>query len=345
MLQQRGRTWPWLAALAGMICFASSGWGQEGLRHVRVGDTMPEFFLTDTEGTAFRYDHKEARVLGILVLQAGQTHLDRLVADVQALLQKLRVEAPGIDCVGVINGPGTKEFLRARAGDASRTLPIVADPNFAFWGRLGVIATPTAIVVGTDHKVRWIKAGFGYDFVAGFHWQLNEALGLGSGAGPATQVQTLENTSVRSRRDRHIQLARALAKKARWESAMSELEKARELDPNAIDVALEMGEILCRAGKNEAALKTVAQVKAESAEDRTHVMLVRAWAKRQMGDIAAAESLLTKALELAPESPRILYELGKVHQAKGDVEKALACYRQALAGVFGDAEAATISHK
>ena len=345
MLKQRGRGSQWLAALVGVVCFVAPGLGQEGLRRVHVGDTMPEFSLTDARGTAFRYEHKQARVLGILILQAGQTHLDRLVADVEVLLQRLRLEAPEFDCVGVINGPGTNEVLRSRAADAGKTLPIVADPNFTFWGRLGVIATPTAIVVGTDHKVRWIKAGFGYDFVAGFHSQLNEALGLSRGAGPATQVQTLENTSVRSRRDRHIQLARALAKKARWESALGELEKARELDPNAVDVALELGEILCRAGKNEAALKTVAQVKAESAEDKAHGMLVCAWAKRQMGDIAAAESLLTKALELAPESPRILYELGKVHQAKGDVEKALACYRQALAGVFGDAEAATISHK
>jgi Flp pilus assembly protein TadD len=345
MLTQRGRVSRWLTALVGVISFVSAGWGQEGLRRVHVGDTMPEFSLTDAQGTAFRYEHKQARVLGILILQAGQTHLERLVTDTEVLLQTLRLEVPGFDCVGVMSGSGTSEFLRSRAPDAGKVLPIVADPNFAFWGKLGVIAAPTAVVVGIDHKVRWIKAGFGYDFLAGFHSQLNEALGLGGSAGATAHVQTLENTSVRSRRDRHIQLARALAKKARYESAIGELEKARELDPNAVDVTLELGEILCRAGKNEAALKTVAQVKAESAEDKAHVMLVSAWAQRQMGDTGAAETILTKALELAPESPRILYELGKVYEAKGDTEKALACYRQALAGVFGEAEAAGLSHK
>ncbi len=345
MLKLRGRGWWWLAAFVGAVCLVSFGWGQEGLRRVHVGDTMPEFSLTDARGTSFRYEHQQARVLGILILQAGQTHLQRLVTDLEVLLQKLRVEAPAFDCIGVMSGSGTSEFLRSREPDAGKALPIVADPNFAFWGKLGVIATPTAIVVGADHKVRWIKAGFGYDFVAGFHSQLNEALGLGGSVGTTAHVQTLENTSVQSRRDRHIQLARALAKKARWESALGELEKARELDPNAVDVALELGEILCRTGKNEAALKTVAQVKAESAEDKAHVMLVSAWAKRQMGDTGAAESLLTKALELAHESPRILYELGKVYEAKGDTEKALACYRRALAEVFGDTEAPGLSHK
>ncbi len=345
MLEQRGCGWSWLAALVGVICIVSPGWGQEGLRRVHVGDTMPEFSLTDARGTTFRYEHKQARVLGILILQAGQTHLQRLVTDLEVLLQKLRLETSAFDCIGVMRGSGTSEFLRSREPDAGKALPIVADPNFAFWGKLGVIATPTAVVVGADHKVRWIKAGFGYDFVAGFHSQLNEALGLGGSIGATEHVQTLENTSVQSRRDRHIQLARALAKKARWESALSELEKARQFDPNAVDVALELGEILCRTGKNEAALKTVAQVKAESAEDKAHVLLVSAWAKRQMGDVDTAESLLTKALELAPESPRIQYELGKVHQAKGDAARALACYRRALAEVFGDTESTGPSQK
>ena len=345
MLNQRGHGSWRLAALVSVICIVAPGWGQEGLRRVHVGDTMPEFSLTDDRGTVFRYEHKQARVLGVLILQAGQTHLERLVTDMEVLLRELRLERSGFDCVGVMSGSGTNEFLRSRDADAGRTLPIVADPNFAFWGKLGVIAAPTAVVVGTDHKVRWIKAGFGYDFVAGFHSQLKEALGLGGAAGTTAPVQTLENTSVRSRRDRLIQLARALARKGRWEPAVGELEKARELDPNAVDVALELGEVLCLAGKNEEALKTVAQVKAELSEDKARVMLVCGWAQRQMGDISAAEAILTKALELAPESPRILYELGKVHQAKGDVQKALDCYHRALAGVFGDAEAAGLSHK
>jgi len=74
-------------------------------------------------------------------------------------------------------------------------------------------------------------------------------------------------------------------------------------------------------------------------------MLVCAWAQRQMGDPNAAEPLLVKALALEPDSARILYELGKVYQAKGDAEKALSCYRKALAEVFGDAETPGSSQK
>ena len=48
-----------------------------------------------------------------------------------------------------------------------------------------------------------------------------------------------------------------LAKKGRWDAAVKELETLHQADPNAIEVTLELGEILCRAGKSEAALKLV----------------------------------------------------------------------------------------
>ena len=339
-----GRPW-WPGALIATVCCLSPLFGQEGLRRVHVGDVMPEFSLAGGKGTAFQYEHTQSRVLGIVLLGAGQAHLERLVTDIEAVVQTLQSDTTVFDCVGVISGPGASERLGSRDRDAAKTFPVLADPNFALWGKLGAVAAPTAVVVGADHKVQWIKAGYGYDFVAGFHAQLGKALGLVQGGDASVRVETLENTSALARRDRHIQLARTLAKKGRLEAAIGELEKVREADPNAVDVALELGEVLCRAGKNDAALKMAAGVKAESNQDKARVMLISAWAQRQMGDPNAAEPLLVKALALEPDSARILYELGKVYQAKGDAGKALSCYRKALAEVFGDAETPGSSQK
>lgn len=338
------RLWrPVMLVLA--VCLASSPAAQESLRRIHVGDPMPAFSLVDVNGTSVHYDGQEAHPLGIVILQAGQSQGERLVTDIEALVQKLRAEGAVFDCLGVMTGPGTNEYLRSRDRDARTALPIFVDPNYAFWGKLGVIAAPTAIVVGADHKVQWVKAGYGYDFLAGFHAQLNKALGLTNAADASVHVDILTNSSARARRETHIQLARALAKKGRLESAIAELEKVRELDPNAVDVALELGEVLCQAGKNEAALKVAARVKAESNPDKARAMMISAWAKRQTGDLDAAGAILTKALALDPESPRILYEAGKVYQARGDSEKALTCYRRALAGLFGDSDTGSDSHK
>ena len=345
MLTQRNRTGWWPLALIFLAGTGPALSGQDGLRQWHVGDVMPEFSLSDPNGPAFKYEHGQARVLGVIVLQAGQTHLDRLLTDVEGLIQKLHAQGAKFDCIGVMSGPGAGGALRSRDAEAREAFPVLADPNFAFWGKLGVIAAPTAIVVGADHKIQWIKAGYGYDFVAGFHAQLTKVLGLGGGADATVRVETLENTSTRARRDTRIQLARMYARKGRPELAIEELEKLRRLDPNAVEITLELGEVLCRAGRNEEALKLASGIKAEAPADKARVLMISAWAKRQLGDTNAAESFLTKALELAPKSPRILYEFGKVHQARGDRDKALDCFRRALAELFGDADAGGPSQK
>jgi len=345
MWKQRSSALPWFAISLFLVGSVSAWAGEGALRQMHVGDTMPEFSLPDPNGTVFHYKQGQASVLGVVVLQARQGNLERLVADLEILVQTLKSETGAFDCVGVMSGLGGPEYLRSRAAGAQDAFPILLDPNFAFWGRLGVIAAPTAVVVGADHKIQWVKAGYGYDFLAGLHTQMAKALGRRDAAEASVRVETLGNDSDRARHDRHIQLARTLARKGRWDAAIKELERLRQLDPNAVDVALELGEVLCRAGKNEAALKMTAEVKAESRGDKVHSLLVCAWARRQMGELDVAGSLLGEALKLEPESSRILYELGKVHQAKGDTEKALTCYRKALAEVFGDAEAAGSSQK
>ncbi len=319
--------------------------GQEALRQWHVGDVMPEFSLTDPNGPTFKYEYAQTRVLGVIVLQAGQTHLDRLLKDLEGLVEKLRAQDAKFDCIGVMSGPGADGALRSRDAEAREAFPVLADPKFAFWGKLGVIAAPTAVVVGADHRIQWIKAGYGYDFVAGFHAQLTKALGLGGRPESTVRVETLENTSDRARHDRHIQLARTLARKGRPELAIVELEKLRRLDPNSVEIALELGEVLCRAGRNEEALKLSSGIKAEMPADKARALMISAWAQRQLGDANAAASLLAKALELAPRSPRILYELGKVHQARGDRDKALECFRAALAELFGDGDVGGSSQK
>jgi len=197
------------------------------------------------------------------------------------------------------------------------------------------------VVVGADHKVRWAKAGYGYNFIPSFHAQMAQALGITkAGSEEAASVAFLENTSSRARLERHVQMARSLAKRGRVDLAISEFKKAQALDPNAVDVVLELGELLCRAGENEAALKVASEAKVRTNLEKAHALLISGWARRQMGDLNTAQTLLTQSLEFDPQSPRTLYELGQVFQAGGDLEKAAANYRKALALLFDEPDKA-----
>lgn len=335
-------TLSWCVIVVLGACLAQGASAAEGLRRIQVGEVMPQFSLTHGDGI-FQHPHEPARVLGLVILQAGQGNAGRILADVRALVQELRSKGPAFDFLGVISGPGAEEFIEARGAGSPASFPVAADPNFVFWGKLGVIAAPTAMVVGADGRVQWIRAGYGYDFIPGLHAHMKKALGLAGDA--STQVEVLENASDRARRDRRIQLARTLARKGRLAAAVDELQKLYDADPNETEVALELAEMLCRANRNEAALAIAGAVKTRTDQDKVRCLWIGGWARRQMKQFDAAESLLTKALDVDPRSVRALYELGKVCEAAGHPEKALAHYRRALAELFEETPSPDISRK
>lgn len=336
----KGKRFIWIVVIAAVFTAVSPQRGLGSLRRVGQGDVMPSFSLKGVNGQVFTYDANHAGGLGIVVMKAGQSQLSRIAGDLEPVIKELKASGKPFDCIGVMCGPGADEYLKSYDGRTPPSFPLLLDPDFELWGKLGVIAAPTAVVVGPDHRLQWAKAGYGYDFVPSFHAQLAEALGLRAHADVSTPVVTLSNASSQARLERHVQMAKTLVKKGRFDLAAAELKRAQSLDPNALEIVLEYGELLCRTGENNAALEVVAQAKAQTNPDRARVLLISGWARRQLGQLDAAESLLVEASRLDPRYSRIPFELGKVHQAKGDFETAALWYRRALERVFDESDVA-----
>ncbi len=193
------------------------------------------------------------------------------------------------------------------------------------------------IISDTNDTVLWVKAGHSYDFSPVIRARLNQALGIAQEIKPndASRVKTVMNATVAARVKRHLRMAKMLQEKGRIESAINEMHKAKELDPNSVEVALELGELLCRVGKNKAALNLVERMRATKRLDKARLLLISGWAKRQTGDLKTAEKDLLEATKLDTKSIRGFFELGQVYQAKGDKDKAMAAYYRALTLVFG----------
>ncbi|MFQ6034364.1 MAG: tetratricopeptide repeat protein [Sedimentisphaerales bacterium] len=331
-------------SLLGILTFALTAqvmlWAvpsQAKTRKIKVGDKMPEFFLVDPNRIVFAYRHNRQRVLAIAFLSANQKQSERAVVDIEKVLRDLRTKAEPFDFVGVISERAKKDFFESYKGKLKLTIPILLDTGYQLWGKLGIIATPTVLIVGKDDKVLWIKAGYGYDFAPALRSHLSYALGVAAEGAPkeSVEVKTLTSTTRDARVRRHLQMAEILKQKGRLESAIAEVKKAKSLDPNSVEVALELGELLCEANKSKAALDEIAKITTSKKAEKARVFLISGWAKRQIGELDAAEKLLLEATKLNPKSSRGFFELGKTYQAEGKKDKALAAYYRALTLVFG----------
>lgn len=316
---------------------------EAALRKISITDTLPEFSLQNIDGgDVFTYKHGTGKVLVLAFLPTVQDRLESAVSDVETLVKDFQEQAKQLHFVCVISGSVEKDLLKSLKPSSELGFPILLDSEYHLWGTLGVIAAPTFLIVGKDDKILWIKAGYGYDFIPVAHVYVNQALGIAQETTPedAQHVKALTNDSVSDRLQRHLQLAKVLEQKGRLESAAAEIQKAARLDPNSIVPSLELGELYCRAGRAAPALELAQKLNPATRTDKARVLLISGWAKRQLNELEPAEKLLLEATTLDPKSIRAWFELGKVYQAKGQLEKAAESYHKALAVVFGESEEA-----
>jgi len=317
-------------------------------RRIAVGAEMPEFSAVDTAGEAFEYKHGGGKPLMVVFLSAGQDRSERAAADMKKILAAMADHREAFGAVAVLTSPrsgagekptdsGEKPSTPAR-GETVEGLRILPDGEYHLWGKFGIIASPTVIISGPDDKVLWVEAGYGYDFVPVIEARLRQALGIEdkAAADHAGDVRTATNDTPAERIQRHLRMAQLLKEKGHEASALRELETARQLDPNSVEVALEVGQMYCEFGQSAAALKAVVGVEGASRPEKSKLALIRGWASRQASDLDAAEKHLLEALANDPRSERAMFQLGRVYQAKGEFEKAAGYYYKALARLYGE---------
>jgi len=327
--------------------FLPAAIGHAALRKVKVGEKMPEFSLPDSNGTTFIHKHNHKKVLLLVFLPTSQRRIERAITDIETVVGYFQENKEQFNSIGVMSGPlanRVADILPAIRGrdalDKKRSFPILLDGKFQLWGKLGVIAAPTIIIVEKNDKIKWIKAGYGYDFVPVVRARLEQALGIAQEevAEGARQVKTVANDTVEARVQRRLQMAKIMEEKGRIESAVSELRKAAELDPNSNVSFFELGELFCRIDRNREALGIAEKIKATNKFDKARRRLISGWAKRQLNELHAAEKDLLEATTLDPTSVRALFELGKIQQVRGQTEQAMKSYYTALTLIFNESE-------
>ena len=97
---------------------------------------------------------------------------------------------------------------------------------------------------------------------------------------------------------------------------------------------MELGELLCRAGQAQKAIKLVNSLSGQSNRDKARINLIMGWAKRQLDQLEEAEKHLLEGIHQDPMSPRLYFELGRIYQQRNNSEKAMQAYFQALQLIY-----------
>jgi len=328
-----------VVAVAVVLVFSTMilGGASSSARRIAEGATTPEFSAVDTAGKPFAYTRSRGKTLMLVFLSSQQKRSQEALEDILSVLSGVPADKlTSLQTAFVMQNIDDKEFIASIQKDAPCPVQIIGDDQYTIWGKFGVIATPTVLISNPQGKVLCVKPGHAYDFTPVVKSRLFQALNIPSDVSPdtASTVRTVTNSSISAKAKRHLQMAKLLLAKGRVDSALEQAQMAHEIDPNSLQVTMELGELLCQAGKAAEAVKLVSTVSGQSNRDKARINLVRGWAQRQLGQLEEAEKCLQAGIKQDPKSPRLHYELGRIYQKRNDSEKAMQAYFRALQLIY-----------
>jgi tetratricopeptide (TPR) repeat protein len=126
-----------------------------------------------------------------------------------------------------------------------------------------------------------------------------------------------------------------LLRQQRPDEAANRLERARELDPMNVEVAINLGGAYVMQGHHA---KAVPVLEEASRADPDHVMVWINLAAAYLGYLEASDedsqrkaiAAFERALALDPKAPSVNYNLGLIYKQRGEIEKAAAHFWRAL---------------
>ncbi|MDH4202814.1 MAG: tetratricopeptide repeat protein [Phycisphaerae bacterium] len=298
---------------------------------MNIADPMPEFSVVDSQGTEFSYSQTNPSALLVLFFSPEKQQSNRAVVDIQEIIQSLPELPHPLSLLVISDDPNSVSPIKMNKNKL--TAHFVTDSDYKLWGMLGIIASPTIFITGTNGKIELIKAGHGYDFAPLIKSKLQVIMGLAleKDAQDVIEVKTVTNDSTEGKVNRHIKMAKMLESRGNYDGALEQLEMAIQIDPNAIECKLELGRVYCIVADPNKAISLVETIRSSGKDSQDAVrFFILGKSYFQLGDYAKAEGYLQETVVLDPKNSQAFYELGRIYQFQNQDKKAMEAYRKSL---------------
>ncbi|MFZ4573650.1 MAG: tetratricopeptide repeat protein [Phycisphaerales bacterium] len=317
------------AAAVLVFCVASLGVRGDELRNVKRGEPVPACKLPAVSGAVVDSEALKGKVIVYVCLSAEQKRSELAAAESQQVVSALTGEP--VVLLHVTADVVQKTYFEKQRQEHAITGELLLDADRAFYGKLGLIAFPTTIVVDKEGRLSNVISLHGSDYKATLDAYVRFALGkiTEKELAERLQVKAAEPSSPRSAASAHRALAHLLRQKGQDDAARAELEKGLALDPESTETMLDMADLDFAMDKTAAAEATVDKVIGAQPEHRRAKALKGACLFRG-GKLDEAASVLESALPLNPNPEVVHYYLGLIAEKKGEKEKAIEHFREGL---------------
>lgn len=305
------------------------------LRNVPTGQPLPPFTLEALDGGKVASADFADKVLILVYVSARQRQSEDVMASAHNVVGN--IGHADLKLVYLSSDAKETNYFRELRDRLMAHEPFALDPDRAYYGKIGLIAFPTTILVSREGKLLHVMATWSrdYEYQLGLH--ARHALGEFDAAELAKRLATRPAVAneTRDKAERHRSVAGILRKKGMAESAAKELEHAIDVDPSFADAVIDLADLFVSMGKIDQAEERIDALLAKLPQYH-RAKLTLGLIKLKRGRLDEAEKLLTESLALNPDPVRANFYLGQLYETKGEHKRAMEHYREALKGCLNE---------
>lgn len=301
----------------------------DDLRNVKRGEPVPAYRLPSLDGTVVDSDALKGSVVVIVCLSAEQRRSELAAMDSDAVVHAF--ESDQVKLVHLTADLIQKAYFEKFRADRGIAATLAFDADRALYAKLGLIVFPTTIIVNRDGKLAQVISLHDAKYKHVLDAYLRHTLGKIND----DQLKELlvehasDSGSPKSTASAHRALARTLREKGQLDQAKDELVKAGEQDPENAEVMLDLADLELFQGDLDGAEAQIQKV-LQSKPDHRRAKQLKGVLLFRRGQYNEAEVVLVEALNLNPSPEVAHYYLGRIYEQKGQTDKALEHYREAL---------------
>ena len=324
-------------AAAALTAVAAPPARADDLRNIKRGEPFPAYRLPGLDGTVLDSESLKGSVVVIVCLSAEQRRSELASMESQQVIRDLGAVPVQLVQVtaDVVQKPYFEKFRQDRGVDAR----LVFDADRALFGKLGLIVSPTTIIVSKEGKLDNVISLHSGEYKRVLDAYIRHALGMLSDKDLQARLAAhpAEDASPKSAASAHRALARSLREKGQLDTARTELKAGLELDPGNHEIMLDLAELDISTGDLDGA-DTMVQKVLEAQPDHRRAKQLKGISLFRRGKLDEAQVILQDALVLNPSPELAYYYLGRINEQKGQTAKALEDYREALKRFLHDTE-------
>ena len=311
------------------LFFVTPGSGA-AFRNLEKGQAVPDFTVKDMEDMDRTLASEKGKIVILSFVKVDQ---DRSIKTLNTLEEVSAIfKNEGVTVWGITNQTEDRGAIQGLIDKLDLNYPILLDEGQKLYGEFGLFIFPSTMVV--DQKGNYIHEYTSYS--SGFQDtivnDIKVLLGIiteEDSSKAAEKTEIVQQSPEEKDAERNLQMAKVLLKRGFGTKALPKLEKALELNPTLIEARLLSGEVYLKDEQYDKAREQFEKVfETDPNSNEARVGIASVYIAEDKLDEAEAE--LQKAITLNPDPSLALYRLGQVYEKKGDVQKAMETYRNAL---------------